>query len=201
MPDGSPFPYSTDDVVIEPGTYRVPESAWSVADFSITFPEDWGVQYGHVFHTAVPERRAIELYAVVVDEIYADACDGETGGLADVGPSVDDLATALLRQPGPKASGPFETTLGGYPAVRIDLRIPDDLDLETCSFGRVGLQIWYSPPPADKYFVLLRDGSASVYIVDVDGERQVFMTQHRSATTDEDLRERQAILDSIRIEP
>jgi hypothetical protein len=28
---------------IEPGTYRVPASAWSVADFSVTFPEGWTV--------------------------------------------------------------------------------------------------------------------------------------------------------------
>ena len=60
-----------------------------------------------------------------------------------------------------------------------------------------GLQIWYSQP-ADKYFVLLADGSASVYILDVDGERQVFMTQVRSATTDENRAELQAVVDSIR---
>lgn len=41
---------------------------------------------------------------------------------------------------------------------------------------------------ADKYFVLLPDGIASVYIVNVDGQRQVFLTQYRSATSDEDLR-------------
>ncbi len=63
-----------------------------------------------------------------------------------------------------------------------------------------GLQIWYSQP-ADKYFVLLADGIASVYILDVDGERQVFMTQVRSATTDENRAELQAVLDSIHIEP
>jgi hypothetical protein len=39
-----------------------------------------------------------------------------------------------------------------------------------------------------------------VCIVDVDGQRQVFLTQYRSATSDEDLRELQAILDSIHIE-
>jgi len=33
--------------------------------------------------------------------------------------------------------------------------------------------------PADKYFVLLPDGTASVYVGDVDGARQVFVTQVR----------------------
>ena len=72
-------------------------------------------------------------------------------------------------------------------------------DLEACRSEGIGLQIWYSAP-ADKYFVLLADGIASVHIVDVDGERQVFLTQYRSATSDEDLRELQLVLDSIRIE-
>jgi hypothetical protein len=76
---------------------------------------------------------------------------------------------------------------------------PHMLTAEKVSDGPIGLQIWYSLP-TDKYFVLLPDGIASVYIVDVDGQRQVFLTQHRSATSDEDSRELQAILDSIHIE-
>jgi hypothetical protein len=85
------------------------------------------------------------------------------------------------------------------PSVDDDLTVPERVDLEACRSEGIGLQIWYSPP-ADKYFVLLGDGIASVYIVDVDGERQVFLTQHRSATSEEDLRELQAILGSILIE-
>jgi hypothetical protein len=196
----TPFPHSTGSVVIEPGTYRIPASAWSVADFTVTFPDGWTAQYGHVYakhHSADDE---LGFYAVVVDAIYADPCVGsDTGELMEVGPSVDDLAAALLRQPGPNASGPFETTLGGYPATRIDLTFPEVFDLKPCNLAGIGLQIWYSPP-ADKYFVLLRDATASVYIVDVDGRRQVFLTEYRSATSDADLRELQAVLDSIQIE-
>jgi hypothetical protein len=77
--------------------------------------------------------------------------------------------------------------------------IPEDLDLMACSFEGVGLQVWYSPA-ADKYFVLLAEANASAYIVDIDGRRQVFLTQYRSATSDEDVRELQAVLDSIHIE-
>ena len=96
---------------------------------------------------------------------------------------------------------PVATTLGGHPATRIDLAIPEGLDLTACSFGEVGLQIWYARP-ADKYFVLLRDNPTSVYIVDVDGQRQVFIAGPvGSATTKRDARELQAVLDSIRIDP
>ena len=37
-------------------------------------------------------------------------------------------------------------------------------------------------------------------MLDIDGRRQVFLTQYRSATSAEDIAELQAILDSIRIE-
>jgi hypothetical protein len=50
--------------------------------------------------------------------------------------------------------------------------------------------------------VLLPDGIMSVYIVDVDGSRQTFVTgPSGAATSDKDARELQATLDSIRIEP
>ncbi|HEU4356121.1 MAG TPA: hypothetical protein VFT27_11075 [Actinomycetota bacterium] len=198
----TPFPYSDEPVGVEPGTYRISRSEWSVANFTVTFPQGWTVQYGHVY--AKPYSDAVDefgFYAVVVDAIYTDACEG-AGELMEVGPSVDDLAAALLEQPGPRASTPVETTLGGYPATRIDLTVRKGLDLKTCrlaSFGALGLQVWYSPP-ADKYFVLEPDADASAYIVDVEGQRQVFLTQYRSGSSDEDVRELHAVLDSIHIE-
>ena len=199
-PTVTPFPNEMEPVAIEPGTYRIPSSAWSVTDFTVNFPEGWSVQYGHVYASNTDGDDEFGFYAVVVDDIFADACDGTTGGLMETGPSVSDLAAALLQQPGPEASDPVDTTLGGYPAVRIDLKVPQGFDLKACTLEGSGLQIWYSPP-ADKYLVLLADGSASVYILEVDGARQVFMTQHRSATSDEDVQELQTVLDSIHIEP
>jgi hypothetical protein len=49
--------------------------------------------------------------------------------------------------------------------------------------------------------VLLADGTASVYILDIEGDRQAFMTQVRSATTDERAAELPVVIDSIDIEP
>jgi hypothetical protein len=186
------------DASIEPGTYLVPTSEWSVADFTVTFPEGWIVEYGHVYGKGLGDDE-FGFHAVVVDNIWAESCAGSNSGPIDVGPSVDDLVTALLQQPGPTKSEPVETTLGGYPATRIDLSIPDGFDLSTCNAADVGLQIWYSEP-AIKNFVLLDDHTASVYILDINGERQVFVTQYGPTTTDTDLAELQEVLDSIRIE-
>jgi hypothetical protein len=197
---GTPFPYTVEPLAIEPGTYRIAASAWSVSDFTVAFPKGWTVQYGQVFNKHPDTNEEFGFYGVVVDEIFADACEGDTGELLDPGPSVDDLATALLEQPGPMATGPTVATFGGYPTSRVDLTIPAGFDLQACSLGGIGLQIWYSPP-ADKYFVLLPDGVSNVYILDVDGQRQVFLAGHGLATSDEDLAELQAVLDSIQIGP
>ena len=198
-PTTEPLPSSEDPIPFEPGTYRISKSAWSVVDFTVTFPEGWTVQYGHVYSKHPDEGDEFGFYAIALDEIYADACDGSEGELVDVGSSVDDLAAALLQQAASLASQPVDTTLGGYPATRIDLTVPEGFDLKGCNLKRIGLQIWYSAP-ADKYLVLLADGVVSVYIVDVGGRREVFLTQNRSATSGEDLRELKAVLDSIHIE-
>jgi acetyl esterase/lipase len=194
------FPFSEQPIAIEPGSYRIARSAWSVADFAVTFPDGWQAQYGHDYLKHADAADEFGFYAVVVDAIFADACEGSEGALMEVGPTVADLATALVQQQGPEAREPVEVTLGGYPATRVDLTVPAGLDLTGCNVPDIGLQVWYSPP-ANKNFVLLRDGTASVYIVDIDGQRQVFLTQFRSGATDEDLHELRAVLDSIQIEP
>jgi hypothetical protein len=195
----APFGESDDPVAVEPGTYMIPASEWSVADFSVTFPQGWGVQYGNVFLKHWGSDDELGLDTALVDEIFADACAGSNGDVVDVGPGVDDLATALLKQKGPKASDPVETTLGSLPATRIDLTVPKGFDLKPCNVKDIGLQIWYSAP-ADKYLVLFPGVTASVYLVEIDGQRQVFVTQHPSSSSDEDLEELQAVLDSIDIE-
>ncbi|MDP9182993.1 MAG: hypothetical protein M3P04_09500, partial [Actinomycetota bacterium] len=171
-------------------------------DFTVTFPEGWTVQYGHVFAQHSDEADEFGFYGVTVDEIFADACRGEGGRRRAVGQGVEDLVTALLEQEGGAAkSEPVTTTLGGYPATRIDLRIPKRLDLARCQMARYGfpgLQVWYSEP-ADKYFVLLPHATASVYVVNVEGERQVFLAQVGNPSSTADRAELRTVLDSIRV--
>jgi hypothetical protein len=139
----------------------------------------------------------------VVDEIYTDACRGEGGTTRPIGPGVDALVTALREQKGGALkTNVTDTILGGYPATRIDLRIPKRADLDRCQmaeYGFAGLQVWYSEP-ADKYFVLLPGALATVYVVDVRGERQVFLTQVGNPDSEADLAELERVLESIDIE-
>jgi hypothetical protein len=186
---------------VEAGTYRIPASAWSVADVTMTLPEGWETQLDYPGAFKAPDGHT-EFFFVLVDSVYSDPCVGSGGepGIEEVGPGVDDLAQALLAQPHTVATGPVETTLGGLPAQRIDLTMEDDPETATCNSQVPGnLQIWHSRP-TDSYFVLLGDGNASVYILEVNGERQVLLTQHQAEATDEELDQLQAIIESIEID-
>ncbi len=188
-----------EDGVVEPGTYLVPRSIWSTVAFTITFPEGWRVRDQNIFDTNSEQIDELNIEPFVVTKLYADACQGERGTQTQVGPGVDDLVDALLAQPGP-AKTRVETTLGGYPATRVDLRVPDRLQTRNCFMGPgTGAQIWLNGPK--NYLVLDPNGLLSIYVVDVDGQRAVFTSQTRTAyTSPEDRAELQQVLDSIHIE-
>lgn len=190
---------------VEPGFYHLPPSAWNLAGLTMTMPEGWEAQYGipgAIKHS--DQDGELGFYFVIVDSIYADPCIGSEGegasNLIEVGPSVDDLVNALLEQPNTVASGPMDTSVGGLPARRIDLTLAEDPETATCNVNIPGsLQIWHSEP-VDKYFVLPGHGTASVYILDVNGERQVLLTGRNDGATADDVAQMQTIIDSIRID-
>jgi hypothetical protein len=191
-------PNEQEGVAIEPGTYRVvPDPPSSGVVYTATLPEGWVVQYGARFSKEGASGAQVGFYATPVDEIYPDACTGSEGDVVALGAGVDDLAVALLEQSGPQASDPVEATLGGYPATRIDLTVPAGVAVEDCNVPGA-LQLWVAEPK--EYTVLWPDNTASVYIVDVEGQRQVFFIERFATASDADSQELQAVLDSIRFE-
>lgn len=184
------------DARVDPGTYRIPHSTSSAVDFTVTFPTGWRVQDGHIFHGNAGAPAETELQAFVVTEIYADACAGTAGAVKPAGASSADLVAALLAQSGTDATGPVATTIGGHPATRIDLRVPTGLNLRNCRSNEGGLQIWRAA--ADDYFVVLPGGTASVYALDIEGQRQVFITQYPPDASATDRTDLQTVLASIR---
>ncbi len=196
---------------LEPGTYKVSSEGrtgsdpivWSIVDFTIDVPEGLIGHTGHYLETTEDfEGASFGFYPVLVDEIYANPCDGERGSTLSVGPKPNALVKALLAQPGTAVARPAKTVIGGLPAMRVDLEVPQGADLSSChlaDYGPPGLQIWFSKPTS-KYFVLSPDLHARVYVVDVDGQRQVFLAVHDVEASDDDLRGLQSMIDSIRID-
>ena len=133
----------------------------------------------------------------VVTHVYADACQSE-GTLREIGPAPDDLVTALLAQEDIAVEGPTALTIDGYPAQRLDLAYPPELDASACSHGPDLLQVW-ADEAETFYFILGHDQQQSVYVVDVDGERVVLSTGRGDGASAEDIAEMEAVLASVQI--
>lgn len=187
------------DAQLAPGTYLAGRDESSAFEYTITFPEGWRVQGGNQYMLREDEPDGIGILAFLVDEIYADACLGDRGAVTKVGPSVQDLVDALLAQPGPAKSNPVRTTFAGFPATRIDLRVPASLQARDCFAGPgTGVQVWLSKPA--RYMVLGPASRLSVFVFEVTGQRQVFTVQYDPAHLSSVEQARlERILDSIRI--
>jgi len=144
--------------------------------------------------------RAIGIEPFVLDRIRltADACIGpETLGKPQT--STSALVAGLRAQgSGPRVSDPVATTVGGLPATRMDLEYPASRPLSNCRLSentpgleKGVLQVW------SDYFVLFPDEDASVYIVDVGGRTQMFVTRTARDASAADRAGLQAMLDSI----
>ena len=197
------FPGVSDNVAA--GTYRwKADQVTTPADITFTVPAGWTSRYG------IPNKDRggpgeIAVGDYMAYNIYTDRCQWK-GALLDppVGPTVDDLATALVAQKAWNAAPPTDVTLGGYPAKRIELSIPADLDRASCDGGvmRTWAALGDDPvnAPVDTENLGMHPGQLNVtYIVDVNGDRLIIDTWHMPGTSAADLAELDAILASMRI--
>ena len=119
------------------------------------------------------------------------------------GPTVDELATALAAQGEPGTATPTDVTIGGHPGKKVELSIPDHVDTGTCD-RQDGFPVFGRWSPVDNIGQPWTYGDGqhnTVYIVDVDGTRQVIDTMYLPGTTPATLAELDQILASIRFEP
>ena len=154
-----------------------------------------------------PALYDIYLSPHLVGNLYTGGCKWRGTALdPPVGPTVDDLATALVAQAGPGASPPASVTVGGHPGKKVELSIPEGLDVNTCNsdgdsaiFGR-----WYTGAQLNSGAAPWTYGDGqhnTVYIVDVDGTRQVIDTMYLPGTSAANLAELDQVIASIRFEP
>ena len=83
-PSPTPGAIPAGTAAIEPGTYRISRSEWSVVDFTVTIPEGWTVQYGSVYlkHSDAPFESSAGLPTTnsLVRGVNAAAVIGSTSG-------------------------------------------------------------------------------------------------------------------------
>ena len=185
---------------IDAGRYR-----WTspVADVSFTLPDgytgraDGLMQKNEGTPTAVGFRGNLPGTAYEVNSVYSDACSGEPEPIGD---SVDDLVAALESQ-GSSDVVVGDVAAGSVAGKRVEISETPGLDRSQCTYGIDGpRQIWVEVS-GNGYLAFGGDSRAVVYIFDVDGNRLVFWGAFAPETTEADVEEIDAIVQSFEFTP
>jgi hypothetical protein len=92
------------------------------------------------------------------------------------GPTVDDLAAALSRQPYLHVTAPLDVTVGGMDGQFVKATVPDDADVAACQDGQVVIT-------SDEQGINEEPGIIDrMWILDVDGARHVLLARTFGAT-------------------
>ena len=177
--------------------YEVPAQGWSQWIGAAKFNDN-----GHV---------GVSITTVV--NLVRDGCRDHSWADPPVGPSVSDLATALAAlAPFRVSSAPKDVTIYGYGGKHLEMTVPElPVDGEGehghftgCTDG--DLKSWVAPidaaEPGDAYYGYSGPGyREEFWILDVQGTRLMIVAEQSPGSPSGDVAERDAILDSIRIEP
>ena len=188
---------------LEPGTYFIYPDGDPSTPVRVLYDvaeEGWQPWLGAARINDGPHTN---LTITTVTNVVADACRNHSPADPPVGPSVDDLATALSElAPFEVTAPPSEVTLFGYEGTHLQLTIPDGPFTE-CE-DEQQFHSWVAPLLGGAYhgYNGPEPGlTEDFWILDVDGTRLVIETNTSPDASPEALAELQAIFDSIRIEP
>jgi hypothetical protein len=148
------------------------------------------------------------LSIITVDNIATEACHDPSPLEPAVGPTVDDLATALSTlAPFELTEAPTDVTLLGYEGKHLKITVPplkvsgsgESAEYADCVNGNMHSWIDSSGEPFFGYNA--EPGRYDEYwILDVDGTRVVLALNASPTSSAEDLADLQAIIDSITFE-
>ncbi len=198
---------------IEAGTYFIDPDLDPSTPLRVVYevPAGWSMWLGAVKFGDDDGHVAVSITTVA--NLVRDGCRDHSWADPPVGPSVDDLASALAdRAPFRVTSPPRDVTIYGYGGTYLELTVPDlpvegegdDRRFTACEGGN--LKSWVAPidtaEPGDAYYGYTGPGySEEFWILDAEGTRLMIAAERSSGSPSEDLAELRAILDSIRIEP
>lgn len=183
---------------LTPGTYVIDEPF--TLRVSMTVGDGWNIWSGitpdgaAIYKESADPPNGRGVIVSVVNNLYADPCD-TSAGLLDppLGPSVEDLATALLEQPRTDASPITDVSLAGYSGKYVEYTATVAIDGCASTLHR-----W--PTVAGPRLALV-DEHDQVWILDVDGVRLVIDAFSFPGASEADLAEILEIVESIQIQP
>jgi hypothetical protein len=187
---------------VEPGLYFLDPDG-DTTPLRVTYEiaaEGWSPWFGAVKFLSGNADGFTGLSIATVSNVVTDGCSDHTPLAPPVGPTVDDLATALTRlAPFEVTAPPTDVTLFGYEGKHLELTVPDS-GIADCLDGE--LHSWIAPVNDNGPFSGY-DGpgqSEEFWILDVEGTRLVLVKFDSPLSAAGEIAERDAIFDSVRIE-
>lgn len=195
---------------LEPGTYFIDPDLDPSTPLRVVYeiPGDgWSMWIGAGKFSDVGH---VSVSITTVSNLVTHGCRDHAWADPPVGPSVDDLATALADLPPFRVTSPPEDiSIYGYQGQYLELTVPEDQPISDdgnfigCLDGN--LMSWVAAidtEPGDAFYGYTGPGYVEEFwILDVEGIRLMIAAERSAGSPAEDLDELQAILDSIRIEP
>lgn len=198
---------------VEPGTYFMDPDLDPSTPLRVVYdiePDGWSMWAGAVKFEE--DERHVGMSITTVDNLVSDGCTDHSRADPPIGPSVDDLASALADlAPFEVTSPPGDVSVYGYDGKHLELTVPDlpvepsgdGLRFSECTSGQ--LMSWVAPwdtSDGDAFYGYTGPGyTEEFWILDVEGTRLMIAAERSAGSPEDDLDELQAILDSIRIEP
>jgi hypothetical protein len=190
---------------LEPGTYFLDADTDSSTPLRVVYEipaEGWSSWIGAAKFG--PDDGHVGVSVTTVVNLVTDGCRDHLAADPPVGPTVEDLATALSElEPFRVTSPPRDVTVYGYRGKHLELTVPD-VAFDRCDAG--DLRSWIAPMDTaeerDAFYGYTGPGyREEFWILDVDGTRLMIAAERSPGSPSEDLDELRTILRSIRIEP
>jgi hypothetical protein len=156
-----------------------------------------------------PPDSVVGLSIVNVTNVVQDGCTAHIAAEPPVGPTVDDMATALAAlEPFDLTKPPTAVTAYGFSGKYLELTVPD-LAFERADDGNIftdctdgELWSWIGKPLSFANHAYSHPGQVEeIWLLDVDGTRLMIVAGTSPGSSDGDIAELRSILDSIDIVP
>jgi len=196
-----PWTYLDDepeDVPLAAGAYGLTANGVSDQVVVVQAPEGYRRFEGRTFlHLEHEPFRAVVLRTA--ERVPADPCGSEGGdkfaAAVDPGPSVRDLAEALVAQKGAETSEPVPVAINGHRGLYLTYQVAKGIDVMKCE--ETAFDIFSAGPDGSVYVEAARS-RAAIWILDVDGERLVLAWLAEPAVTRAQMREMTRMVESAR---
>jgi hypothetical protein len=194
------------DEDLVPATYRLPLAvaptvlSTVLPIVEVTVPDGWSSAGGWILNRGGRFQTSVAIQFWNVDQVYRHPCQW-SGTLYQPGPTVNDLANALVGRPLRNATQPRDVKLDGYAGKYLEWSVPADADFTKCDAdgGTSYFESWIGPPGSDRY----QQGPGQVdrlWILDVNGARLVIDAFSLPSSPSADVDQLVKVVESIRFE-